>query len=342
MSDTLAHRVVIRRHGAPDVLHHETWSIPDPDVDDVQVAVEYAGVNFADIMMRMGLYPEAPDPPFVPGYEVAGTIVAKGEGVRGLKIGDRVVAATRFGGYTSRINLADEDVVVLPKSLETRHAAAMPVQYLTAYLALHEFGRVRKGDRVLIHQAAGGVGLAAITMAKHAGCEVVGCVGSRQKAGFLHDEYDIHAVVRGDEQDLGGLDVILDPIGGTNLKQSLRELRPGGRVIAYGASGIVAGTRRNPLKALKEVAAMRTRVIPLMEHNTGIMGLNLLTLWRDRPEMVRNAMKEVLSMVAKQKIPVPRIDSEFPLADAADAHQRIHDHANMGKILLDARHTGDS
>lgn len=307
----------------------------------VQVRVQYAGINFADIMMRMGLYPDAPKTPFVPGYEIAGEVAEVGDGVSGFEEGDRVMAVTRFGGYTSRKDVAAEELIKLPKALPTKEAAALPVNYLTAWIALHRMARVTKGDRVLIHGGAGGVGLAAVAMAQLAGCDVHATAGGPQKCAFLeergvaaHDHTSLDWRERAKEATGGGFDRVLDPIGGAHTKQSLRMLAPGGLVVGYGASELAPGLRRNPVKAVRGLAQMRLGTPGLMNHNTGFVGLNLLHLWKDDPDGVRADFETIAKLVVRGKLPLPHIAATFDLERAGDAHRFIQDRRNIGKVLL--------
>ncbi len=343
VSDALAHRVVIRRHGGPDVLHVEPWAIADPEPGKVQVRVQAAGVNFADVMMRMGLYPDAPRPPFVPGYEIAGEVVEVGEGVTGYKPGDRVAAVTDFGGYTSRIDVSPEQLFKLPKAFTVQEAAAMPVNYLTAWIALHDLGRVKRSDDVLVHGGAGGVGMAAIAIAKAAGCTVYATAGSDEKCAVLEDlgvskAFNYRKAPFADQmlQSVGRVDRVLDPVGGSHIKESLRILRPRGLVVAYGVSEIAPGLKRNPVQALKTVAAMRLNMIPLLNQNTGVIGLNLLHLWQQDPGGVQAALAKVLKQVHAGKLPKPRIAQTFLLEEAAEAHRFLQDRRNIGKVVLRA------
>jgi NADPH:quinone reductase-like Zn-dependent oxidoreductase len=166
--------VVITKHGGPGVL--EVQERPDPGLGagEVRIAVAAAGINFADVMARMGLYPDAPKTPCVVGYEVAGTILEVGEGVEGLAPGQRVLAGTRFGGYASQVVVPADAVVPLADRLTFEQGAAIPVNYATAWAALIGYGSLQPGERVLIHSAGGGVGIAATQIAKRAGAEVFG------------------------------------------------------------------------------------------------------------------------------------------------------------------------
>src|SRR4051812_26941937 len=172
----MTHALKITRFGGPEVL---IWKeVPNPVLtpDGIRVQVTAAGVNFADLMMRMGMYPEAPKPPFVPGYEVAGTVIEVGPQVVGFRPGERVLAACAFGGYVDEIVVSEYQVRRTPAHLSDAQAASIPVNYMTAWVALHEMARVRKGDRVLIPSAAGGVGIAAVQLAALAGAHVTGLV----------------------------------------------------------------------------------------------------------------------------------------------------------------------
>ena len=180
--------VVITKHGAPSVLQvQHRPDPPPPGPGRLRVAVRAAGVNFADHLARVGLYPDAPKLPAVVGYEVAGTVEAVGDGVDPGRLGERVLAGTRFGGYAEIVNVAANDSVPLPDAMSFEQGAAVPVNYATAWAALHGYGSLRAGERVLIHAAAGGVGIAAIQFAKAAGAEVHGTAspGKHQKLAEL-------------------------------------------------------------------------------------------------------------------------------------------------------------
>ena len=251
--------VVITKHGGPEVL--QVQERPDPPLGPGQVRIEVAaaGINFADVMARMGLYPDAPKTPCVVGYEVAGTILELGAGVEGLAPGERVVAGTKFGGYSSQVVVAAGDVVALPERLSFEQGAAIPVNYGTAWAGLIGYGSLQAGERVLVHSAGGGVGIAATQIAKHAGAEVYGTASPAKHARILELGVD-HALdytKPGWERGLPHFDVILDAVGGRSFRASYSLLAPGGRLVAFGASSLVSGERRNPIAALRGVAACR-------------------------------------------------------------------------------------
>src|SRR6476469_9129657 len=185
--------VVITKHGGPGVLQVQEMDDPVLGPGQVRIDVAAAGINFADVMARMGLYPDAPKPPCVVGYEVAGTILELGEGVEGLMPGQRVLAGTQFGGYASQVVVSAEDVVALPDELSFEQGAAIPVNYGTAWAALLGYGSLRRGERVLVHSAGGGVGIAATQIAKRHGAEVYGTASPGKHARILELGVD-HAI----------------------------------------------------------------------------------------------------------------------------------------------------
>src|SRR3954469_15900652 len=222
--------IVITRHGDPSVL--EVQQRPDPPAPGpgrVRVAVRAAGVNFADTLARVGLYDDAPKPPCVVGYEVAGTIEAVGEGVDAGRVGQRVMAGSRFGGYAELVDVGAADAIALPEGLSFEQGAAIPVAYATAWAALHGYGSLRAGERVLVHAAAGGVGIAALQLAKAAGAEVHGTASPSKHARLAELGLDRAIDYRRDGwwKGLAPYDLILDAVGGRSFQISYNLLRPG-------------------------------------------------------------------------------------------------------------------
>jgi NADPH:quinone reductase-like Zn-dependent oxidoreductase len=295
---------------------------PRPAPGHLLITVRAAGVNFADIMGRMGLYPDAPPFPFVPGYEVAGT----------LPDGKRVIALTRFNGYAEKVVTPTEAVVPLPDALSFEEGAAIPVVYTTAWVALVAMARLAAGDRMLVEHAAGGVGLAAIQIARHAGAEVFGVVSSNAKAQFLQD-LGVVPIVRSRDPWPQALDVILDPTGPSGLERDLRHLRPSGRLLLFGASEMVEGPTRRLLRvAWRYWRRPRLDLYVLMNRNRGVFGLNMLHL-AEAPEIVSRALHEVMGGVADGWVK-PRVDRTFPLAQAGQAHAYLQARKNIGKVVL--------
>src|ERR1700682_5824691 len=224
--------VVITKHGDPTVLQvQERPDPPPPAAGQVRIAVRAAGVNFADHLARVGLYPAAPNPPSVVGYEVAGTVEAVGDGVDPARVGDRVAAGTRFGGYAEIVNVGAADGIPLPDALSFEQGAAIPVNYATAWAALHGYGSLRPGERVLIHAAAGGVGTGGIQLAKAAGAEIHGTAspGKHQRLAELGVDRAIDYRRDGWWKGLPPYDIVLDAIGGKSRQGPYYLLRPGGR-----------------------------------------------------------------------------------------------------------------
>src|SRR5437764_12141102 len=250
--------VVITKHGGPDVLRVQERPDPELGAGEVRISVAAAGINFADVMARMGLYRDAPKTPCVVGYEVAGTILELGDGVEGLAPGQRVLAGTKFGGYASQVVVPADDVVPLPEELSFEQGAAIPVNYATAWAALIGYGSLQAGERVLVHSAGGGVGIAATQIAKRTGAEVYGTSSpsKHERIRELGVDRVLDYTHPGWDRDIPSFDVILDAVGGKSFRRSYELLRHGGRLVAFGASSVLSGERRNLFAALRTVARM--------------------------------------------------------------------------------------
>jgi NADPH:quinone reductase-like Zn-dependent oxidoreductase len=334
--------LVITEHGPPDVLRVEERPDPEPGRGELRVRVRAAGVNFADLLARVGLYPDAPKPPCVVGYEVAGDVDALGEGVEGFELGQRVMGACRFGGYAQLALAQASSVVPMPDDWSYSEGAAMPVAYSTAYAGLVRYGGLRSGERVLIQAAAGGVGIAATQIAKLLGAEVFGTASpSKHDAirGFGVDhpvDYRTHDVVdevRRISGEQRPIDLALDAIGGRSFKQSFALLRPGGRLVCFGASEVQAGERRSPLRALRVLAQMpRFNPLKLMSESKSVIGLNMLTLWDDKQSL--DELVDPLRAWIDEGSLRPVVAQEFRLDDGAAAHRYLHERSNIGKVVL--------
>jgi NADPH:quinone reductase-like Zn-dependent oxidoreductase len=327
--------VVITKHGGPGVL--EVQERPDPEIGagQVRIAVAAAGINFADVMARMGLYQDAPKTPCVVGYEVAGTILELGEGVNGLSHGQRVLAGTQFGGYASQVVVPAADVVALPDRLSFEQGAAIPVNYATAWAGLIGYGNLQPGERVLVHSVGGGVGIAATQIAKRSGAEVYGTAspGKHARCMELGVDRTLDYTKPGWERDAGKFDVILDAVGGKSFRLSYSLLRPGGRLVAFGASAVVSGQRRNLVTALGAVARMpRFNMIKQMSESKAVIGLNMLTLWKDRGSLQPwiGPLDELLADGTVE----PVVAGDFSFEDAGAAQTMITERRNIGKVVL--------
>lgn len=327
--------VVITKHGGPGVLEVQEQADPEIGPGEVRIDVAAAGINFADVMARMGLYQDAPKTPCVVGYEVAGTILELGDGVEGLTPGQRVVAGTQFGGYASQVVVAASDVVPLPDGLSFEQGAAIPVNYGTAWAGLIGFGSLQPGERVLVHSAGGGVGIAATQIAKRTGAEVYGTAspGKHARCEELGVDRAIDYTQSGWERGLPKFDVILDAVGGKSFRTGYDLLRPGGRLVAFGASAIVSGQRRNLVTALRTVIRMpRFSMIKQMSESKAVIGLNMLTLWKDRGTLQPwiGPLQEMLDDGTVK----PVVAGDFSFEDAGAAQTMITERRNVGKVVL--------
>jgi NADPH:quinone reductase-like Zn-dependent oxidoreductase len=333
--------VVLRKFGAPERLVLEDAPDPVPQKGEALIRVRAAGVNFADIVARLGLYPDAPPRPMILGYEVAGTLVdALPE--QGLAAGIRVVAPVMFGGY-AELAVADSRAVrAIPDACDDATAASIPVVYLTAYRGLFGATTVKAGETVLVHAAAGGVGLAAIELCRIAGATVIG-TASAAKRDFLVGQGVSH-VIDYRTQDFeaevmritngAGVDVVLDSQGGASLKKGARLLRHGGRLVMYGVSSMVTGERRSLWSALKTLVGMpRFHPVSLMNNNRAVLGINMNHFGVKNPDSLSRDLDQILAWVQGGKLH-PRVDRTFPLGDAAAAHRYIQERKNIGKVVL--------
>ncbi len=336
-------QVWITKIGPPETLAVREAPDPSPGPGQVRIRVEASGINFADIMARQGLYPDAPKIPCVVGYEVAGTIDAVGPGVADSRVGQAVLALTRFGGYSDTVVVPEALALTRPSALAAQAAAAIPVNYLTAYQMLLGMAGIKRGDRVLIHQAAGGVGLAAIDLCRIVGAETYG-TASASKHEFIrargldhpidYRTQDYETVVR---RLTGGrgVHVILDPIGGDSWKKGLRLLAPTGRLVCFGLSAAITGRKRSILAMLKTAASIpwfQVNPLSLMNANKGVLGVNLGHMW-DQREMLGGWLSQILTWYGDGKVR-PHVDRAFSFADAPAAHAYIQDRKNVGKVVL--------
>jgi NADPH:quinone reductase-like Zn-dependent oxidoreductase len=301
----------------------------------VRIAVAASGVNFADVLARIGLYPDAPKPPSVIGYEVAGTILELGEGVTGLTNGQRVLAASKFGGYATQVVVPAGDVVALPDGLTFEQGAAIPVNYATAWAALIAYGNLQRGERVLVHSAGGGVGIAATQIAKRSAAEVYGAAspGKHEQLTQLGVDHCVDYTRSGWERGLPPFDIVLDAVGGASFRRSYSMLAPGGRLVAFGASAVLSGPRRNLIAALRMLTRLpRFNLLKQMSESKAVIGLNLLTLWNDRGTL-SPWIAPLREMLADGTIK-PVVAGAFSFEDAGAAHAMLTERRNVGKVVL--------
>jgi synaptic vesicle membrane protein VAT-1 len=339
--------VVLTGVGPPEVL--KVQERPDPRVgpDEVRIAVRAAGINFADTMARIGMYPDAPKTPCVLGYEVAGDVESVGEGVEGIAVGDRVIAGTRFNGQAELVTVPARQAIPMPDGVSYEEGAAFPVNYGTAYAALVIMGGLKAGERVLIHAAAGGVGISATQIAKGIGAEIFGTASASKhdairEQGVDHPidyrtadfEDEVRRMTGGE-----GVDVIMDALGPTSFRKDYRLLRQGGRLIMYGASELQTGSgKRDLVGAVRSVARMPLATMPwwksigVMNENKGIFGLNMLSWW-DREGNLDRVTEPLMEAFGKGQLR-PVVAEAFPFDRGPDAHRFIEERRNVGKVVL--------
>ena len=336
----MAIKVEFTKAGSPETIRVAKMEIPEPKAGQVRVKVSFAGINFADLLMRLGFYQPRPPYPFTPGYEVSGVVDALGDESTELTIGQRVVAAMPSGGQASYVVVDANRVLPLPDELSLEAAASLPVTYLTAHHMLHHLGHLTEDESVLIHGGAGGVGTAALQLCQWAGVRKVWATASGSKSEII-ESYGATAIDRHNQDfvsiikkqtDNEGVDHILDPIGGDNLARSLSVLKEGGRLYTYGMSAVAPSSKRSMLRtylAWRKTPAFDP--LRLMTRNRGVFGVHMGT-WKNESvmlEQLQRIMEGVRSGVLQ-----PVIDSVFDAEDVAEAHQYIHDAKNTGKVLL--------
>jgi synaptic vesicle membrane protein VAT-1 len=337
-------RVVFRKHGDVDVLELDTFASRAPAAHEIRVRVAYAGVNYADVVARRGFYKWAPPLPTCVGFEISGVVVECGSDVVNHQVGDRVLAIVRFGGYSTEVTIEADRAWKVPDGKSLREAAALPAVTLTAWHALCEVARVRSGESVLIQAVAGGVGLAALQIAKELGLRTYGTASSEDKLAFARQhglEFGIDYVKHDFEQEImrltngRGVDCVLDSLGGEGLRKGYRSLAPSGRVVTIGAAQ-VAPDSYNPVQlfkaALELVRGGLFHPFALIEQNRGIAGVQILLLWDDLPH-VHRGMQQLLTWW-EQGVITPHVDSVLPLADAMRAHELLQTRKSRGKLVL--------
>ncbi len=333
-------QIWITKAGSPEVL--EVREAPDPEASEgeVRIRVRAAGINFADLMARVGLYPDAPKLPCVVGYEVSGVVDQIGKGVTRVALGDRVFGMPKFGGYTDTLVVKEAQAFKMPEAMSFEEGAALPVVYLTAHHMMLFTGNLRPRSSVLIHSAAGGVGLAAIQLAKTRNCDIFG-IASKSKLGFLTEQgcqhpidndadyvAEVRALTKG-----RGVDLVLDPVGGKSWTEGYELLAPAGRLVAFGLSAAASGKKRSLIHALGQVMQVKKwSPMKLMDDNKQVQGVNMGHLFGELDMLVEQFTTLVAMYEAGQIRPY--VDRTFKFSEAAAAHHHIHDRKAKGKVLL--------
>jgi synaptic vesicle membrane protein VAT-1 len=336
-------QIWIEKFGAPAVLRLKTAADPVPAAGEMRIQVEASGVNFADIMGRMGLYPDLPPIPVVPGYEVAGAVDAVGAGVDPQWVGRDVIAMTRFGGYADVVCAPANQIFARPAGLSAIDGAAIPVNYVTAWQLLVVMGGLKKGETILVHSAGGGVGIAATQLAKHIGATVIGTAsaGKHEMLRTLGVDHLIDYTTEDFETRVReitggrGVELAIDAVGGDSFKKSYRALAPTGRLGMFGASSMAQGVKRNPLALLSFAASMpwlQFNPVSLMNANKGVFGVNVGHMWNE-VDRVGGWMTDILDLWGKGVVR-PQIAKTFSFDEAAAAHEFIQSRGNIGKVVL--------
>jgi len=322
----------------------EVRESPDPELGpgQVRIRVRACGLNFAELSARQGIYQDAPKPPCVVGYEVAGDVEAVGEGVTEPAVGTRVMALTRFGGHADVVCVPAVQAAALPESMSYEQGAALPVNYITAYHMLFRVAQLRPGHRVLVHMAAGGVGIAAIQLCRTVERVEIFGTASGSKHERLREQGCDHPIdYRQDDYaeevrrltDGQGVDIVLDPLGGKDWKKGYGLLRPVGHLIAFGFANMHAGARRRLVHMARQAAQIPLFTpLGLMNENRSVSGVNIGHLWKQK-ELLREELDALVALFGEGRIQ-PQIDSSFPFEQAADAHRRMESRQNVGKVLL--------
>ena len=331
-------------NGSYDVL--EVQEVPDlvPKPDELVINVKASGLNFADIMARKGQYSDGPDKPCVMGYEIAGIVEAAGDEVDNQWVGKEVLAFCRFGGQAEQVQVKPQQVFEKPDRLSWEEAAALPVNYLTAWMLLVAMGGLKEYESVLIQNVGGGVGIAALDIAQHIGATTYGTASAR-KHDFLNERGLHHAIdYRNDDwyevlMDLTsgkGVDLITDPLGGKEWKRGYKALRSTGRLGMFGISSASSGPEGG-LSAYLSMAKTALQMpffhpLSLLDNNRGVFGVNLGHLWHE-PEKVQHWMRSILDGVEAGWIN-PYVDTTFTFNATGEAHRYIEERRNIGKVIL--------
>jgi NADPH:quinone reductase-like Zn-dependent oxidoreductase len=313
--------------------------IENPGDNEVQIEVKAIGLNFADIFAMFGLYGATPKGSFIPGLEYSGFITKAGKNVKSVKVGQAVMGVTRFGGYTTRLNIDASYVIPQPAAWTFDEGAAYLVQVLTAYYGLVNLANIKKGDTVLVHSAAGGVGVWANRIAKQFGAHTIGCVGSASKLKFLEQEGYDQGFVRGKEfrkdlkKVLGDrkLNIVMECVGGEIFMGSYLAMAPEGRMIVYGSARYAQpGQKPNYLKLLWHYFK-RPKLDPqkMIEQNKSVMGFNLIYLYENA-----ELLHQILGQLNKMDLGTPHVGHKFKFEKLKEAIALFQTGKTIGRVVV--------
>ncbi|MBL4625353.1 MAG: zinc-binding dehydrogenase [Flavobacteriales bacterium] len=330
---------LIKNGNAATAFETKEINVPTPKINQVLIKVDAFGLNYADVMARNGLYADAPPLPSVLGYEVVGTIEKIGNEVKDFQLGQKVIAFTRFGAYAEYTIADQRAIALLPDDVSNGEAVALATQYCTAYFSAYEMVNLHKGDLVLIHAAAGGVGTALIQLAKEKGCTIYGTAGSQEKLDYLKQQ-GVHFPINYREEDFAAtiqkldkkMDVIFDPVGGSSFKRDKTILAHGGRIICFGGSERSSGGIIQTLKFVFGFGLMSP--IGLLMKSQGIIGVNMLRIADHKPHVLQRVIKSVVELYKQGKIK-PHVGGNFKAKQIAEAHGFLENRKSMGKIVVE-------
>lgn len=334
--------VFVTEAGGPDVLKFGEAPTPTPGPEQVLVRVRAIGLNFADIFGRLGVYPGIPDPPYIPGLEFSGDIVSVGSRVRLFKGGERVMGYSRIGSHAEFVALDQRLTAVIPPAMSYEEGASFLATSLTAYHGIIRLANTRRGERLLIHAAAGGVGLASVQLGKHLRAEVFATAGSEEKTALVRS-YGADCVINYAKKDFAeeithltegyGVDVVMDSVGGEVFRKSWNLLAQMGRYVLYGISSVTGEGALSRMKVARAYSSMRPIFPPnLLGSNKGIFGFNLGTLV-NREGYFREAVYRLLDLYEKGVIR-PFIGKIFSFDEIVEAHRYLQARKSVGKVVV--------
>lgn len=339
-------RIVVTHYGGPDAMQVVEEECPEPKAGEVRVRVRAAGVSLPDVLMREGVHPETPRVPFTPGWDLVGVVDRIGTGVSGIDIGQSVAALPIHGAYSNFVCLQQRELVTVPNGLDAAEAVSLVLNYVTAHQMLHRSGRVRPGQRILVHGAAGGVGSALLQLGRLAGLEMYGTCSARgaqtvSELGAVPIDYQHQDFVQEIRRRTGdGVDVVFDGIGGAHIWRSRSALSPGGRVVAYGLTsslreGRLASGRTGGRHRFREIRVFGLYIAGswVLPGRRRVVPYSIQWLKRVRPALFRQDLRVLLELLQQQRIK-PLIARRMPLADARQAHELLGKGGLTGKIVL--------
>ena len=339
-------RIIVTHYGGPDALQVLEEECPEPKRGEVRVRVLAAGVSLPDVMMREGIHPETPSLPYTPGWDLVGVVDRLGDGISGIEPGQIVAALPISGAYAEFVCLPQRELVPVPSGLDPAEAVSLILNYVTAYQMLHRSAKVRLGQRVLIHGAAGGVGSSLLQLGRLAGLEMYGTCSSRgapavSDLGGIPIDYRHQDFVKEIQRlTSAGVDVVFDSIGGAHIWRSRKALRSGGRVVAYGLTGSLRGGRlasgrsgrRHRFRAIS-IFGLYTAGGWLLPGRKRVVPYSIQWLKRLRPALFQRDLITLFDLLQQRKIE-PLIAQRFPLAEARRAHELLGKGGVTGKIVL--------